>query len=78
VKKHMNNENFLNPKWANSEKYQDSRIRIKRDLATFAKEYYNFEKYGSYRELLSEIIERELLKMFETVKANPVKIGHIE
>jgi hypothetical protein len=73
----MTDKVFQNPKW-HTPQYQDTRIRISRELAEFAEDYYNFEKYGSYRELISEIVERELKKMFEQVKANPSKIGHIE
>ena len=67
-------ENFKNPKWYDREKYQDTRIRISRELAEFVNGYFHFEKYGSYREFLSELLEQKLTKLYAQVKAKQVKV----
>ena len=70
----MNNENFKNPKWHDRLKYQDTRIRISRELAEFCDGNFNFEKYGTYREFLSELLERELKKLIEAMKARKIAV----
>ena len=67
-------KNFKNPKWYDRETYQDTRIRISRELAEFVDGHFNFEKYGSYREFLSELLEQRLTKLYAQVKAKQIKV----
>ena len=74
MKKQMNSENFKNPKWHDRETYQDTRVRISRELAEFCDDNFNFEKYGTYREFLSELLERKLKKLHKEMKAKRIAV----
>jgi hypothetical protein len=67
-------ENFIQEKWLNRAKYKQVRIMVNRELGEFADGYFNFKKYGNYQEFLSELVERELKRLFEEVKAKRITV----
>jgi hypothetical protein len=67
-------ENFIQEKWLNRAKYKQLRIMVDRELGEFAEGYFDFNRYGNCQEFLSELVERELKRLYEEVKAKRITV----
>ena len=70
----MNAESYKDKKFHDREKYKEIRIMVDRELCDFADGYYNFEKFNSYNECVSVLLERALKELYEKAKAKEIKV----
>ncbi len=70
----MNAESFRDKKFHDRAHYKEIRIMVDRDLCDFVDGFHNFEKFNSYNEYVSVLLERALTELHEKAKAKEITV----